>query len=417
MDRIDKREGQPSGERKRKLGGNEAQTAGKGRLILGEEPDWLMEAVGCLSASYMLDGEGWKKGKEALSEAEKKELIAPYIRYRDSMRWELKPAFAKYPLLMNFIETEAKKPESLEERSEEDPCFHFDGYLMYVRRLLAEQERPADEQIRACTARFFADAFEESRSGAKAFDDAPPVRDLSDLLAGLEEWKSDTDRYRAVLLYTQCIEIFDALRTLREPCAQAGRRALPLVQDRMERFRREMEAFDSAHSLLSATGYVDWSDWDGQADTYLTPGIIGFNTMRFHFTVEQELPEGVPEDGITAAIDMGLEVLPLIAELRGKQENDRELLAGLKAISDPTRLKILRILAREPRYLQELSRELSLTPATVSHHLNVLIDEKLVTLQLTTGKKRVYYRAEPEKLAWLGRQVSRLGQPAQQKEG
>ena len=123
------------------------------------------------------------------------------------------------------------------------------------------------------------------------------------------------------------------------------------------------------------------------------------------------------EKGITAAIDMGLEVLTSILKQRGRQEDDRELLAGLKAISDPTRLKILRILAKRPSYLQELSRELSLTPATVSHHLGVLLEEELVTLQLAVGKKRVHYRVEPEKLVRLGEEISRLGQSAwQQRE-
>ena len=112
-----------------------------------------------------------------------------------------------------------------------------------------------------------------------------------------------------------------------------------------------------------------------------------------------------------------MELLSFILRRRGRQEDDRELLAGLKAVSDPTRLKILRILAERPCYLQELSRELSLTPATVSHHLGVLLDEELITLQLATGKKRVHYRVEPEKLARLGGEISRLGQSAwQQKE-
>ena len=226
----------------------------KGRLIRKEEPDWLMEAIGCLSSNYMLDSEEWMKKKEILSEEEKKEMIAPYIRYRDVMRQELIPVFAKYPLIMNFIETEVKEPETLEVGNDGNYYFHFDGYLMTIRRLLEAQERPGDERIRACTAEFFAGMFEESRPGAKAADDVPPVRNLSDVLAGLSSWKSDKERYQAILLYTQCIEIFDDLRALKEPCAQAGRRALPLVEERLARFWKDMEAFDSPRSLLSAPG-------------------------------------------------------------------------------------------------------------------------------------------------------------------
>ena len=100
----------------------------KGRLIRKEEPDWLMEAIGCLSSNYMLDSEEWMKKKEILSEEEKKEMIAPYIRYRDVMRQELIPVFAKYPLIMNFIETEVKEPETLEVGNDGNYYFHFDFY-------------------------------------------------------------------------------------------------------------------------------------------------------------------------------------------------------------------------------------------------------------------------------------------------
>lgn len=48
------------------------------------------------------------------------------------------------------------------------------------------------------------------------------------------------------------------------------------------------------------------------------------------------------------------------------------LLRGMKALADPTRLRILRYLAQEPQTASELSRVLRLRPPTVNHHLNQL---------------------------------------------
>jgi len=48
------------------------------------------------------------------------------------------------------------------------------------------------------------------------------------------------------------------------------------------------------------------------------------------------------------------------------------LLRGMKALSDSTRLRILRYLAQEPQTAAELSRVLRLRPPTVNHHLTQL---------------------------------------------
>lgn len=379
------------------------------KLILREEPDWLMEAVSCLSGSYMLDSEEWLKKEGVLTEAQKREKIAPYLRYRNAMRAELEPFFVQYPLLMNFIDREAKEPESIELGR-----FSMDSYLVAVREFLFPADRPDDGQIRECTAEWLGVLFDEGRQESGEHRDVTghPVKDLEDLLDRLSRWKSNEDRYKMILLYTQCTEVIDALRALQEPCAEAGRRCLPLVGERMERFRRSIQAFASPRDLLEAIGYVDWSAWGEETDIHVIPGIVACNTMRFHFTDKGE-GAGPAKENPVATIDIGLDVFEEIKRQRSGEEDDRELVSRLKAVSDPTRLKILRILAKEPKYLQELSRELSLTPATVSHHLGVLLEEELVTMQLPAGKKRVYYRVEPEKLRILGGQISRLGQSVQ----
>ena len=66
------------------------------------------------------------------------------------------------------------------------------------------------------------------------------------------------------------------------------------------------------------------------------------------------------------------------------------LLRGLKALAEPTRLKIIRYLSQEPLSPAQLSRRLRLRPPTVIHHLEVLRLAGLVRLNLEIPGERKY---------------------------
>lgn len=66
------------------------------------------------------------------------------------------------------------------------------------------------------------------------------------------------------------------------------------------------------------------------------------------------------------------------------------LLRGLKALAEPTRLKIVRYLSQEPLSPAQLSRRLRLRPPTVVHHLEVLRLAGLVRLNLEIPGERKY---------------------------
>lgn len=70
------------------------------------------------------------------------------------------------------------------------------------------------------------------------------------------------------------------------------------------------------------------------------------------------------------------------------------LYQALKALADPTRLKILRYLTEEPSTPAELARRLRLRAPTVIHHLDSLRLARLVQLTLSHEGKRYAIRAE-----------------------
>jgi DNA-binding transcriptional ArsR family regulator len=66
------------------------------------------------------------------------------------------------------------------------------------------------------------------------------------------------------------------------------------------------------------------------------------------------------------------------------------LMRALKALGDPTRLRILRYLTAEPLAPTQLARRLRLRAPTVVHHLHTLRLAGLVHLTLEAGDKRLY---------------------------
>lgn len=78
-----------------------------------------------------------------------------------------------------------------------------------------------------------------------------------------------------------------------------------------------------------------------------------------------------------------------------------ELVQGLNAVADPTRLTLLRLVAARPRSTRELAQILELSEAAVSKHMRRLADAELVL-----GQRHGYYvlyRLVPEKAAAASR--------------
>jgi len=80
-----------------------------------------------------------------------------------------------------------------------------------------------------------------------------------------------------------------------------------------------------------------------------------------------------------------------------------ELLAFFKALADGTRLKIVGLLAQEPRTVEQLAALLNLQPSTVSHHLARLSEAGLVS-----ARPQSYYNVYSLETAALEQMAQRL---------
>jgi Predicted transcriptional regulators len=91
----------------------------------------------------------------------------------------------------------------------------------------------------------------------------------------------------------------------------------------------------------------------------------------------------------------------LLSELVTKEgkaqlSSKEALLQRIKGLSDSSKLEILLSLKISPKYNLEIAQQLGLTAATMSHHMNVLLNCGFVGIEKKEGK--VYYHLENENI-------------------
>jgi DNA-binding transcriptional ArsR family regulator len=83
-----------------------------------------------------------------------------------------------------------------------------------------------------------------------------------------------------------------------------------------------------------------------------------------------------------------------------------EIIRALRALADPTRMEIVRLLAQREMYALELARILSLAHPTVLHHMATLRVAGFVQTELRSGNN--YYRLQSEKANEVFQQLNVL---------
>lgn len=82
------------------------------------------------------------------------------------------------------------------------------------------------------------------------------------------------------------------------------------------------------------------------------------------------------------------------------------LLPSLKALSDKSKFDILLTLKQAPKYNLELAEQLNLSAATVSHHMQVLLNCELVFIKKYKGK--VYYSLSLETIKQISERLNNI---------
>ena len=105
-------------------------------------------------------------------------------------------------------------------------------------------------------------------------------------------------------------------------------------------------------------------------------------------------------------IGMALKRVGLDIFRKSPMDNRKRLVSLLKVLADESKLEILALLKEKRRYGRELAKELNLTTATISHHMDILTSCGLVTLNKEMN--RIYYEIDENAIRKVLEQTGEL---------
>lgn len=106
---------------------------------------------------------------------------------------------------------------------------------------------------------------------------------------------------------------------------------------------------------------------------------------------------------------IGIYTLELMERTDIVSDRFNKIIERTKLLSDPSRLKIVMLLQSRPMYLKELADQLGLSSATLSHHVQNMVNQQLLRVEISQDSRRVYYSLNQASFTELGQLISALG--------
>lgn len=181
------------------------------------------------------------------------------------------------------------------------------------------------------------------------------------------------------------------------------------------RLREERERAGERLREIAAGGENTWPDWlgpweslQGFSPVVLAPAaFLDGGRAQYLHEISRSLFDGIPYEPLIIAAGPRLVLDGVTARKRGRATvgntksaaPEERFAAAFAALADPSRLRLVRLLAERPHYGQELAAVLHMSAATVSHHIAILARAELVGLERQSH--RTYYVLRQERLKSL----------------
>ncbi|HCL00950.1 MAG TPA: hypothetical protein DHW61_00750 [Lachnoclostridium phytofermentans] len=344
------------------------------------KPDFFEEALNCYTSKEnnyeILDN----YEKFGMTQKEMQDYIQPVQEFCKQVNDQFSVAIEEFPklkALLKLTDTELQKGSII---------------LIFYRNLL-RIEQGIGEFTREDLA--FIHMLNKEEYSEALTDEKVYVKDVSELIQFLEAQSlEDAYKMRLISLYMDRLVIKDQIMKLKKIAGDIVKKSYHLVEHIVVEELVRMKEPDYLDEVLKDSIRIFMEQ--GKKFT-LIPCISQYNALGM---------EGVDDSYI---FHVGIYIVNLVKRKNQNKFNDAQLIADLKAISDTTRLKMLHMLSLKRMYIQEMAEELKLTPATVSHHINILLTMEYVLLTVdTTKSKKVYYELNNEKLEGLSKSILNL---------
>ena len=176
----------------------------------------------------------------------------------------------------------------------------------------------------------------------------------------------------------------------------------PLVEEFCDYYRKKLADQSLEAYMVSELGFDVWENPNRRV---LMPCIVESHSLFFGMGSLQMEENGELLSDV-CRIGMMLKRVGLGIFRNRPVDNRKYLVSLLKVLADESKLEILALLKERRRYGRELAKELDLTTATISHHMDILVGSGLVTLNKEMN--RIYYEIDENAIRKLLEQTWEL---------
>ena len=314
---------------------------------------------------------------------EVEEFFHNYLKYKNILKKEVLPIYYEYPKLDIAFKI-GKDENNQAELVRFITSIKVSGY----NRPLSNEDRA--KIVEGAIVEVLENSFVD-------LEDNPEIGSLSHLLELLETTeKTAEEKLQLISIYENRCEFMLELEEFVDRVIPIFKTHYPIISSDFNNTLNLLEETENLSTILPEVITVDFPDVE---ETNIGIGIFSFN----------QLSVGYNDNILNYSIGIYFFILSELKEQYSSYEE--ALLSDLKAISDNTRLNIIYNLAESPMYIQELAEKLDLTPATISHHIDILLKNQLISITMDIEKsKRIYYEINKSKLKSLGLAIESIGE-------
>lgn len=345
----------------------------KKRFQVQPEPNWWFEAVASFEQRTLQSEEEMIDNHErfGFTKQDMQTIFSPLMTYKTTVWQDTEPLLAEYAHMKDFW------------YAEDDQGSLFRNILPYVQSIFEKQDFSKEESDEAINQALSALLTDQNA------DDRVVVADLVTLLTEVTKSSlSDHRKLQIINFYNNRDQLLQDMKALLQRAAKICAQHAAIVKQEIETCLQELSASDS----IIATKLV--LDLHMEMTVYVS--IFAFNAVML-----QEVGENI-------VIQSGIFVDSISNWKEQNRFNDAQLIMAMKALSDPTRMKILQLLSQKRFYLQEIADHLHLTPATISHHIGILGPSEFLIFHVDQSSRKLYYELNRSRLAELGKSLGEM---------
>ena len=354
--------------------------------IIHKEPNWVYEAASCIASIYYpidKNNDKERKDKLGMTKDELEVYFQKYKTYKESVMPQIMTVYNKYPDLEKYFQ-----------------ITNIDNLITTIAGFLTfSLDDPSSlngnhEEIDKLLNKALVSLLDDHLITPK--DTEIQIDNMASLLNYLEEVDFD-DKTKLILinLYNNRYKVLEDMAELLKEC-------IPILKENYYLIDEDLNK-----SICFATKYGDMENFFSKSLGFSLD--IADNT-EYYFSIFNFNQITMMESHDNRMISyIGIYIEDLVKLSKKNKFNNAQILSDLKAISDPTRLRIIGLLANKKMYLQEIAEALDLTPSTISHHIQILLNSMLVSITVDAiNSRKIFYETNKEKVEDLGESIKNL---------